>query len=1368
MAAGSVTDPNNPDTDGDGIPDGIEDANRNGWVDGDGEPINPLWNPWLSRIWPNGIIDPGERWEETDPNNPDTDGDGLADGWGEDVNFNGITDMALLTEEGSQVPFLISTATNAMFRYGSPTSRHVNYPVLLAAYLPVPGESGTRQTNGWPRLLILETDPLNADTDGDGLPDGWEVRHGLDPLDNGVYNFRTGMPGNPDNGPDGNPDGDYVIINGVTNAYTNLMEFQNGTSPRIFDAFNPDGIPDSTIVIGPGPSLGMINGKEYFQEFLDWTLDDLVVLDEYEGDGNNHQGGDVFPGNDGFDSSRDLVAFYVRDGGDVGQGGDGKFYFRVDMHDLQPFAEEQHLNIYVVIDTGQPQNGERVLPDEVDTITEMGWEAVVAVYDSQNGRVYVDTDPQNNSTTVGQNLLDFGVQVRDQTHAEGFVAAYFNSELDSVEFAISRNALTLPDVPGAGWNGLDVADLRFQVYTTKDGTGNSPPGAGDIGGRSDIRDSIYDDRIAEDYWRAQENFQSRITTGFGLNGFNDRGKRAKVAMVVHGNQAVQPGSVIHSRINTGDGAGYHRPVKIHEMFGAKLNLHITATLATAIHWARTNPDVAEPWRLTDIADGPAFNSLIGRLAQEGTVSLLGTTYSDHMMPYFPHEFHVDNIAQARNLLTGIYGVPPSHRVLWLPERLADSATLQEISTLGFTHTILDQMRHLLKWFGRTPALTNDGYRINRIENVDCFMINDFAGTFLFETHDGGLSMPLRQLLSKRARSGNQDQILVLMKNWEDFEDPVKADAYDRALRWMASRPWIELVSLDDVAAGNIDLSQPPDGQGNTFGRIERGTNLNLPKVAQDWIDHASRENYDRWYFGGSGPQEEGLFNRIFNVRPGANTPDPFGLMTDSGLAFHAWNDYQSITHPDLKKLAGAVLHSSVFQTAFHNQSRSNLSKFSTGAYIEPDNTNETLAAFSVISQSQIRNVSLYARVQQWLNALPASATTQQADVDRDGLDEYLLYNDRVFAVFERTGGRLTAAWVRDAGSGRVYQLIGNFVSYANTETELEGTSNIDGNSPGLVGAYRTSALKDWFASTGPGGTTQYVNNLYTASPAPSGTGWRFISSDGRIMKTIRLETAAESLTAEYQVDPIYPALFVRNGFSPNLLSLLATGQEFLSGPSLTGSRVLVENVNPAGAVAAGVTLGAGVVWNSTAVDDDPSLGVTFNTIPMRNQAQQQQIELSGTGSFSFSLDLQAGNADSDLDGIPDWYENLFDFLDPLNPDDALLDEDDDGASNFDEYIAGTDPRDAQSRPQIQRIDMSSSGLVVRFPTETGRLYRIWYRNHDLTQTPDSWTLATPQPFAGTGGIITWTDDGSLTTPHPSDPSLTLRFYKIEIEISTEP
>jgi len=86
QAAGSVTDPNNSDTDNDGISDGIEDANRNGWADGDGQSIDPTWDPWLARAWPNNIVEGGETWTETSPTKGDSDGDGLSDGTGEDKN----------------------------------------------------------------------------------------------------------------------------------------------------------------------------------------------------------------------------------------------------------------------------------------------------------------------------------------------------------------------------------------------------------------------------------------------------------------------------------------------------------------------------------------------------------------------------------------------------------------------------------------------------------------------------------------------------------------------------------------------------------------------------------------------------------------------------------------------------------------------------------------------------------------------------------------------------------------------------------------------------------------------------------------------------------------------------------------------------------------------------------------------------------------------------------------------------------------------------------------------------------------------------------------------------------------------------------
>ncbi|MHB1356705.1 MAG: hypothetical protein ACYCZF_12110 [Anaerolineae bacterium] len=69
------THPANNDTDGDDIPDGTEDANHNGVISGDTNG--------------NRILDGAEKWMETNPRVKDSDGDSLDDG-AEDANRNGL------------------------------------------------------------------------------------------------------------------------------------------------------------------------------------------------------------------------------------------------------------------------------------------------------------------------------------------------------------------------------------------------------------------------------------------------------------------------------------------------------------------------------------------------------------------------------------------------------------------------------------------------------------------------------------------------------------------------------------------------------------------------------------------------------------------------------------------------------------------------------------------------------------------------------------------------------------------------------------------------------------------------------------------------------------------------------------------------------------------------------------------------------------------------------------------------------------------------------------------------------------------------------------------------------------------------------
>jgi hypothetical protein len=68
--------------------------------------------------------------------------------------------------------------------------------------------SSQTDVGGWPELESL---PAPADSDGDGMPDWWELKHGLDPNDPSDTN------------------GD---LNG--SGYTNIEEYLNGTDPRVY------------------------------------------------------------------------------------------------------------------------------------------------------------------------------------------------------------------------------------------------------------------------------------------------------------------------------------------------------------------------------------------------------------------------------------------------------------------------------------------------------------------------------------------------------------------------------------------------------------------------------------------------------------------------------------------------------------------------------------------------------------------------------------------------------------------------------------------------------------------------------------------------------------------------------------------------------------------------------------------------------------------------------------------------------------------------------------------------------------------------------------------------------------------------------
>lgn len=176
------TDPNRADTDGDGIPDYYENFyQRFGILD----PLNSSDAAMYSDGY--GMTYLMEYQRGTDPLKEDSDGDGLPDGWEVKYGFNPLSIPNLPPE----------------MQDGATDYDHDGLSAMEEFY--------------------LGTNPNNSDTDGDGMPDGWEVNNGLNPLVNDAYL---------------DPDGDGRV---------NVLEYQQGTNPQA---------PDGTFTIAATASSG--------------------------------------------------------------------------------------------------------------------------------------------------------------------------------------------------------------------------------------------------------------------------------------------------------------------------------------------------------------------------------------------------------------------------------------------------------------------------------------------------------------------------------------------------------------------------------------------------------------------------------------------------------------------------------------------------------------------------------------------------------------------------------------------------------------------------------------------------------------------------------------------------------------------------------------------------------------------------------------------------------------------------------------------------------------------------------------------------------------------------------------------------------
>ena len=257
--AAADTNPDNNDTDGDGLNDSYEvklktDATL---ADTDGDGLNDSYEVEL----------------KTNATLADTDGDGLGDAW--EVKYNGSSDVNPLDKAMNDKLVLdtdddglnLSREATAFTNPDNPDTDgdglgdgwEVMYIDVqgIDPVIPATPEDLKSDTDDDDLTLLEEfqigTNPWNADSDGDGLGDGWELRYneslGVNPLinasstelssdtDGDGLTLLQEAQGNTD------PSKDDSVLDDDKDGLTNKLEVQIGSDPFSNDT-DDDGIPD--------------------------------------------------------------------------------------------------------------------------------------------------------------------------------------------------------------------------------------------------------------------------------------------------------------------------------------------------------------------------------------------------------------------------------------------------------------------------------------------------------------------------------------------------------------------------------------------------------------------------------------------------------------------------------------------------------------------------------------------------------------------------------------------------------------------------------------------------------------------------------------------------------------------------------------------------------------------------------------------------------------------------------------------------------------------------------------------------------------------------------------------------------------------
>ncbi len=564
-----------------------------------------------------------------------------------------------------------------------------------------------------------------------------------------------------------------------------------------------------------------------------------------------------------------------------------------------------------------------------------------------------------------------------------------------------------------------------------------------------------------------------------------------VAFVHHGNQGLTWTDVLwgdeadaHEQhwadyLDTGSlHNGFDEVLGLHDLLDVPGNFHVSGTLQSAAAWYY--PDGAvEGW-----------NEWLARGVTEGWAAMLTSAYAQHIMPFVQDSMNDWSVSVHASMTEWRYGYTP--HVAWVPERVWVSPTDNDGNPW-------DTSAHVVDWIG-DDWLPHGVWGVLLDQEEHCDYQNNWAN----DRHIYTISIPEQgdlQILPingpftgachhdagdawNQIISSSADELLIYGTDWEVVAEVAGfADQFPNALNNM-----IWLVQQIAGASGSVQSMKLDEALGGFSGgaiNLQNGTYGLLGGRGGYGSDWLSPGTHNSWY-------------GHWASTPGVS--DQHSPQWDNGsIWYNTWSHLMAGPDNGLSGLAWTVMMTNLYETGWHDGTE--------------------ISGWINRYSGHIKNARVYSEAARWSDGTAFTGVGAEFnDIDADGVDEVVLWNEKLMAVFESIGGR--APWIFARDTTGAVSVVGSCNTYW---VDTEGDYN-DGASNNHVAA---------FSDVSP--NTEH--DLYTMSIDTVAADFARVSFShaGGLQKSM---TLAED-NAWMQVDYNAPGeVYVKHGFTPDYMDLL--------------------------------------------------------------------------------------------------------------------------------------------------------------------------------------------------------------------------------------